>query len=521
MAASVQEGAILLGKYRVEKELGRGAMGYVVAARHTHLDELFAVKLMLPEALEKPDAAARFLREARACARIKSEHVVRVTDSGENDDGVPVMVMEYLMGEDFQSILDKRRLFPMHEAVTYLLQICDAVAAAHELGIVHRDLKPSNLFLTHRPNGKPCVKVLDFGISKDLKPNDAKQFKLTATGSIMGTPSYMSPEQMQGKSVDGRGDIWSLGIILYEFVTGRLPFPGENYAEVAGRVLYKEPVPPSHLQRNLPPEFDAIVMRCLEKPTDKRFSSIKEFVSRLEPLLAFPETNDVSIAANAGFLADAEKDTLPQNEGFGDSTDDKPTIRNQPDEATDSTLTIPTPEKKSENSAKSDEALNEVPVFYAKRVFGHKSKSWASNTRSSRKFEKAAAFFLISWGLVGAGWYFRDEIVARVKAFSSPQPAPVDSATIPVNSIEAPPTSAAPSSSAALPPSSRPTAKPRSGGQATPKTSAAAPSAASVPASSAASAPPTSSAASPASTPKSSATAPPPGTSPAAVPVKN
>lgn len=234
MTSKVQEGTILLGKYRVEKELGHGAMGYVVAARHVDLDEPRALKLLQPEALKNADVAERFLREAKACARLKSEHATRIHDFGRLDDGLPVMVMEYLVGEDLQGVMDRRRRLPYDEAVSYVLQACEAVAEAHELKIVHRDLKPSNMFLTRRPDGTACVKVLDFGISKSLDDATEHTPKLTATNTVMGTPYYMSPEQMRNsKATDARGDIWSLGVILYEFVTGRVPFDGDNFVDIS------------------------------------------------------------------------------------------------------------------------------------------------------------------------------------------------------------------------------------------------------------------------------------------------
>lgn len=474
MTTSVQEGTLLLGKYRVEKELGRGAMGYVVAARHEHLGELFAVKLMLPEALERPDAAARFLREARACARLKSEHVVRVTDSGANDDGVPVMVMEYLVGEDLQSILDERKVFPMHEAVSYLLQACDAVAEAHELGIVHRDLKPSNLFLTRRPNGKPCVKVLDFGISKDINPSGDKVSKLTATGSILGTPYYMSPEQMRAKPTDARGDIWSLGVILYEFVTGRLPFPGENYAEVAGRVLYEKPRVPSHYRKSLPPLVDEIVMRCLEIDPDKRFPNVREFVAALDSLMALPPPPDVS--PNSGASEESEKNTVIQVSGKksdeGEMStlvdgENKETIR-RPESVKEArksaspgnsqTLESATPIPTAVEAAPkaSAESTEEAPVFYAKRVFGHQTKkTWASNSRAGRSNRVGLILFaVLLFGLAGAGWYYKDTIAATIKSFTSkenPDTAPSATSAPSSTALIAPETSAsvAPSASTA------------------------------------------------------------------------
>ena len=204
----VAVGDVLLGKYRVERVLGQGGMGVVVAARHLELGELFAIKFLLPAALVHPQAVERFVREARASARLKGEHVAKVQDVGRTPDGLPYMILEYLAGKDLKDTVQERGPLPVQEAATYVLQACEAVAEAHGLNIVHRDIKPANLFLTRRPNGSPCVKVLDFGISKQLDPERPEQHGLTKTGMLLGSPYYMSPEQMmRTKEADPRSDI--------------------------------------------------------------------------------------------------------------------------------------------------------------------------------------------------------------------------------------------------------------------------------------------------------------------------
>ncbi|HEY3500068.1 MAG TPA: serine/threonine-protein kinase, partial [Polyangiaceae bacterium] len=217
----LRPGQVLAGKYAVERVLGRGGMGVVVAAQHLQLFHHVAIKLMLPEVAANSEAVLRFVREARAVTRIKSEHVVRVSDVGTLDSGEPFMVMEYLEGADLGALLLQRGPLPIAEAAEYVLQACDAIAEAHALGIIHRDLKPPNLYLSRRADGSPVVKVLDFGISKaQTAAGDA----MTRTSALMGSPLYMSPEQMtSSRDVDPRSDIWSLGIILYKLVSGRLP----------------------------------------------------------------------------------------------------------------------------------------------------------------------------------------------------------------------------------------------------------------------------------------------------------
>ncbi|MDC3961553.1 serine/threonine-protein kinase [Polyangium jinanense] len=283
MAVPVAPGDILLGKYRVERVLGRGGMGVVVAARHIELGELYAIKFLLPNWAGDPVLRERFLREARAAARLRSEHVARVHDVGRMQDDVPYMVMEYLEGRDLKAVLRDQGPLPVEQAVTYMVQVCDAMAEAHAAGIVHRDLKPANLFLTRRANGNPCVKVLDFGISKQTGPEEVD---LTGTGQTFGSPLYMSPEQMaRAKSVDARADIWAIGGILYELLTARSPFLAASVMEVVSRVLQEEPIPPTQLRPDLPPAVDGVVGRCLRKQPADRYASVGELAVALRGIL--------------------------------------------------------------------------------------------------------------------------------------------------------------------------------------------------------------------------------------------
>jgi eukaryotic-like serine/threonine-protein kinase len=270
---SVVEGQLLAGKYRVERVLGVGGMGIVVAALHIQLDERVALKFLLPEALGNGEAVARFAREARAAVKIKSEHVARVSDVGTLDDGAPYMVMEYLDGVDLCAWLTQRGALPIEQAVEFVLQACEAIAEAHTLGIVHRDLKPANLFIIQRPDGALAVKVLDFGISRtmDLGPSGG----MTKTCAVMGSPLYMSPEQMQSsKDADARSDIWALGVVLYELISGRPPFQGEALPEVVFRVMSAPPNPLRVACPGVPPGLEAVVLKCLEKDPKQRYQDI-------------------------------------------------------------------------------------------------------------------------------------------------------------------------------------------------------------------------------------------------------
>ncbi len=280
----IQPGQILAGKYRIERVLGQGGMGVVVAALHVQLDERVAIKFLLPEALENAETVARFAREARAAVKIKSEHVARVRDVGALENDAPYMVMEYLEGQDLSALLRARGPLGVSEAVTYVLQAIEAIAEAHSLGIVHRDLKPSNLFLTRRADGTPLVKVLDFGISKINRASAMQDAAVTSTSAVLGSPMYMAPEQMIAtRDVDGRADVWALGIVLYQLLTGRAPFDGTTMTELCARILQEPPAPLRASRPDVPPSLDAAVMCCLEKDRVRRFHTVADLAGALAP----------------------------------------------------------------------------------------------------------------------------------------------------------------------------------------------------------------------------------------------
>jgi serine/threonine-protein kinase len=275
----VLEGEVLDGKYRVDRILGAGGMGVVVAATHVQLQTRVALKFLLPEVLGSPQIVDRFLREARAAVRIQSEHVARVLDVGTLADGAPYMVMEYLEGRDLSELLATRQTLPIERCVGYVLEACEAIAEAHSLGIVHRDLKPANLYLANRPGRQAIVKVLDFGISKSM---DAASAGLTKTSAVMGSPCYMSPEQMRSsKDVDARSDIWALGVILYELVTGALPFPGESLPEIVCQVTQGEMRPIRDLRPDVPDGLAEAIGRCLQRDPGRRYANVAELARSL------------------------------------------------------------------------------------------------------------------------------------------------------------------------------------------------------------------------------------------------
>jgi serine/threonine-protein kinase len=284
MESPVEVGDVVAGKFAVERILACGGSGVVVLARHLTLLEPCAIKLMRPEALEAPMARERFLREARAAARLKSEHVVKVFDVGQLEDETPYMVMEYVEGTDLEEMVLQRGALPVPEAALYMMQICAALAEAHRLGIVHRDLKPANVLVTHGADGAPRVKLVDFGISKLLHDPNGTDPMTTLQGTVMGTPAFMAPEQINATTIDTRTDIWAIGALLYHLVTGALPFPtAEAIIESLAIVLTTPAIPPSRHVRGIPPALEQLILRCLEKRPDDRPASVTEIAEALAP----------------------------------------------------------------------------------------------------------------------------------------------------------------------------------------------------------------------------------------------
>jgi eukaryotic-like serine/threonine-protein kinase len=278
-----QPGDLVAGKYQLGRRLGQGGMGAVFAATHVQLREPVALKFLRAHIASNPAMIARFVREARAAVRIKSEHVARVLDVGALESGEPFIVMELLAGLDLHKTSAERGPLPIPEAALYIAQACDAVAEAHLYGIVHRDLKPANLFLTRRADGSPLVKVLDFGISKVVGEEDEN---LTATTDVLGSPLYMSPEQIRSpKTVDARTDVWALGAILYKLLTGKAAFAAETSSASLAKIV-ADPPPALRIARpDAPPELEALLLACLEKDLTRRVQSAVELARALGPFL--------------------------------------------------------------------------------------------------------------------------------------------------------------------------------------------------------------------------------------------
>jgi serine/threonine protein kinase len=283
-AAPVKQGDMIAEKYRVDRVLGAGGMGVVVLATDVTLERQVAIKFLLEEHVKHREATERFLREARAAVRIQSEHVARVIDVGTLKNGAPYMVMEYLVGTDLSQVIEEKGRTAVEDAVGYVLEACEAIAEAHAAGIVHRDLKPANLFLARKAGGHFSIKVLDFGISKHTSPSTSAQQSLTRTSTMMGSPLYMSPEQMRSsRDVDSRTDIWALGVILYELLTGKPPFVAESMPELVALILQDQPQSPRADRPEMPVGLEPVVLRALEKDPVRRYQNVGEFAQALLP----------------------------------------------------------------------------------------------------------------------------------------------------------------------------------------------------------------------------------------------
>ncbi len=326
----VAVGDILDGKYRIVRVLGKGGMGVVMAAVHVELGHRVALKFLSRSGAQNEETLARFAREARAAAMIQSEHATRVLDIGRLVGGEPYMVLEMLEGCDLGALVTRQGPLSIQNAVTYVLEACEAIAEAHSLGIVHRDVKPDNLFLVKRPDGTKIVKLLDFGISKFSKTPAGKlenSPSLTTTSTIIGSPMYMSPEQLRAtRDVDHRADIWSLGVTLYELISGQIPFPWRSLAELSAAILKDPPVPLCARIRSVPPELDKVITRCLEKNPADRYHDVAELAYALVP---FGGPSAEASAEHAAQLLARNQTTRPEADTRRETLHDRQTSKDE------------------------------------------------------------------------------------------------------------------------------------------------------------------------------------------------
>jgi tRNA A-37 threonylcarbamoyl transferase component Bud32 len=284
-------GATLADRYRLERKLGEGGMGTVYEGSHIVLGKPVAVKVLREKYLDRPEVAQRLVNEARLASSIRHEHIVDITDSGSTGDGRTFVVMELLDGQSLAELIRKEGPLPEPRAIEIVRQVASALGAAHARSIVHRDVKPENIFVVDK-NGQDFIKVVDFGISKSLRAGEApdpESQRLTHTGMVLGTPLYMSPEQARGdEDLDHRIDVYALGVILYECLTGEVPFRGNNYNGIIAQVENQEPTPP----RTLRPELriteavERVVAKSMAKNRNDRYPTMEGFEADLQRVTA-------------------------------------------------------------------------------------------------------------------------------------------------------------------------------------------------------------------------------------------
>jgi serine/threonine protein kinase len=281
----VPAGQLIDGKYTVERLMAEGGMGVVCLGRHVQLERPVAIKFLRRALSGRPAIVQRFLNEARALAALRSEHVVSVMDVGQLESGRPYLVMEHLDGIDLDALLERDGPLSVERAIGYILQICEPLAEAHALGIVHRDIKPENLFLWSGGPTADSVKVLDFGLAKQL--GSSRALGVTGPQDSIGSPCYMSPEQVSTPQlVDSRTDIWSVGVVLYRLVTNTTPFDGDSLVQVLSHILAATPVPLPDASPHLDDELNAIVLRCLQKSPENRYQTMSQLSDALSAYLA-------------------------------------------------------------------------------------------------------------------------------------------------------------------------------------------------------------------------------------------
>ena len=281
-------GQLVTGRYRVKARIGEGGMGTVYAAEHEAIEKKIALKVLHHQYSQNQTVVERFKQEAISASRIKHPNVIDVFDLGQLDDGSCFIAMEFLEGQDLGDALASRGAFSPEESVRITSQIARALSLAHSRGVVHRDLKPENVFLQHTTEGDDVVKIVDFGIAQlrrddTPKEEEARPRRLTKTGMIFGTPEYMAPEQARGRQVDERADVYSAGVILYELLSGAVPFTGESFLDVLNQHVMA-PVPSLSSQTeglSISPLLESAVMRSLAKEPSERFASMKEFIACL------------------------------------------------------------------------------------------------------------------------------------------------------------------------------------------------------------------------------------------------
>ncbi len=278
-------GDLIQSRYRLNRLLGSGASGAVWAAKNELIDREVALKMMRPDVAEDAVALQRFFNEAKASGRVRSSSIVEILDLGQAEDGSPFLVFELLDGEGLDTKLQREGTLDPEFGCEVFTSVAKALGLAHSQGIIHRDLKPANIYLHRNPEGTMIAKILDFGISKMFETNSTN-FTLTRTGTVVGSPAYMAPEQAQGsEDLDGRADVWSLGVVMYEAFSGTLPHEAQNYNALMVRILTQDVDPVATRKPDLPPQICAVVDACLRRDRSQRSASAAVVAQQLEGVL--------------------------------------------------------------------------------------------------------------------------------------------------------------------------------------------------------------------------------------------
>ncbi|MCK5796479.1 MAG: serine/threonine protein kinase [Deltaproteobacteria bacterium] len=299
-AADNADKPLLGGRYRLIRRLGKGGMGEVFLAQHATIEKHVAIKILLPDRAKDETQKARFLNEAKATARIRHPNVIDISDFGETDDGRTFFVMEYLAGEDLKKHCRRNHISTWKNIELILLQVCSGLGAAHKQGIIHRDLKPDNIFLIEHQGIENFVKILDFGLAKMI--DDDRSKKLTKTGIIVGTPAFLSPEQIKGDAIDHRADIYAMGLILYRMLCGQLPFKAKTVVDMLRKQLMEAPLAPSVMAPDalITPAADQIALKALAKNADDRFQNTQELGEAIADVKNHPGGVQIAVPQGPG-----------------------------------------------------------------------------------------------------------------------------------------------------------------------------------------------------------------------------
>jgi serine/threonine-protein kinase len=410
-------GTVIAEKYCVRGVIGSGGVGDVIKARHTELDEPVALKILKPRWLAVPQVVARFLQEGRAAAKLKGEHVTRIYDVGRTEGGLPFLVMEYLEGEDLSAVITRGSV-PISDAVDWIIESCDALGEAHSMGIIHRDVKPQNLFLVRR-HGLRRIKLLDFGISR-LPTQAGDQARVEqAPPSVIGTPAYMSPEQVRGEDeIEPRADIWALGVVLYELLTGRLPFYADTFPALTAKILAEPPERSlSSLRPSAPEALEAVVDRCLRKDPQERFADVAELVLALLPFahprqrVTFDHLLRVQMDAGAAWRP-SDPGGVKASRGSAETL-----VAPQPSVSSD-----PAPPRSSEGEPSGTASTSpDVPL---------QPRNDAVPRARSRPVWIALGGVVLASAALGAAWIYRDASVELAPLSAMRVPIPARSASV-------------------------------------------------------------------------------------------